>query len=89
MNTVTADSSLQHSLVNLDSLTEIRDSQDKIIGYFSPAAREAPAIYAQAAANFDAQEMKRRGYDDDTLDKVFYQNPVKFLSQSGKFKLEL
>ena len=39
------------------------------------------------AVPYAAQEMKRRGYDDDTIDKVFYQNPVKFLSQCDKFKI--
>ena len=39
------------------------------------------------AVPYAAQEMKRRGYDDDTIDKVFYQNPVKFLRQSKKFRI--
>lgn len=34
-----------------------------------------------------ALEMKKRGYDPETIDKVIYQNPVAFLSQCPKFKL--
>jgi len=33
------------------------------------------------AVPYAAQEMRRRGYDDDTIDRVFYRNPVEFLSQ--------
>ena len=40
------------------------------------------------AVPYAAQEMRRRGYDDETLDKVFYQNPVRFLSQSPNFTIE-
>ncbi|HUG67718.1 MAG TPA: hypothetical protein VMM76_08195 [Pirellulaceae bacterium] len=61
MNTVTADSSLQQSLGLLNGLTEFRDSQGRVIGYFSPAdADNSAAAYTQAAAHFDAEEMKRR-----------------------------
>ncbi len=34
-----------------------------------------------------ALEMKRRGYDADTIDKVIYRNPVAFLSQCPRFQL--
>jgi hypothetical protein len=61
MNTVTADSAFQQSLNGLKGLTEIRDARGKVIGYFSPAtADKTAASYAQAAAHFDAEEMKRR-----------------------------
>lgn len=30
-------------------------------------------------------EMKRRGHTDETIDTISYNNPLKFLSQSGKF----
>lgn len=30
-------------------------------------------------------EMRKRGYDDETVEQVFYHNPKKFLSQSPKF----
>jgi hypothetical protein len=60
MNTFTADPSLQQSLANLPGLTEVRDSAGVIIGYFSPASKQSSAAYSQAAAHFDAVEMKRR-----------------------------
>jgi hypothetical protein len=31
--------------------------------------------------------MKRRGWTRDAIDKVVYQNPVRFLTQCPKFKL--
>jgi hypothetical protein len=60
MNTFTADSSLQDSLAKLPGLTEVRDSGGKVIGFFSPASHSLPEAYAQAAAHFDAGEMKQR-----------------------------
>jgi len=32
-----------------------------------------------------AQEMKRRGNDVQYIDKVVYQNPIEFMSQSSRF----
>ena len=40
------------------------------------------------AVPYAAQEMIRRGYDDDTIDRIFYRNPVEFLSQCPNFKLK-
>ena len=34
-----------------------------------------------------ALEMKKRGHSAEQIDKVVYQNPLKFLSQNKKFKL--
>jgi predicted metal-dependent TIM-barrel fold hydrolase len=34
-----------------------------------------------------ALEMKRRGHSEETIDKLIYQNPHRFLSQSSKFKI--
>jgi len=34
-----------------------------------------------------ALEMKRRGHAPEVVDRMVYQNPVRFLSQSPKFKL--
>jgi predicted metal-dependent TIM-barrel fold hydrolase len=34
-----------------------------------------------------ALEMRRRGWSEDQIDHVLYQNPVRFLSQSPKFSL--
>jgi hypothetical protein len=60
MNTFTADPSLQQSLSGLPGLTEVRDAQGAVIGYFSPASRANPEAYAEAAAHFDPKEMKER-----------------------------
>ena len=35
-----------------------------------------------------ALEMRKRGHKADLIDKVIYQNPMKFLAQSGKFKID-
>ena len=39
------------------------------------------------AVPYAAQEMRRRGYDDETIDQVFFQNPIRFLSQCPNFKI--
>jgi hypothetical protein len=60
MNAVTADIALQQSLANVPGLTEIRDSQGVLLGYFSPAKHKLAQAYAEAAAHFDPAEIKRR-----------------------------
>lgn len=60
MNTFTADSSLVPTLSNLAGLTEVRDSQGQVIGYFSPTSHKSPEAYVQAAAHFNPDEMKQR-----------------------------
>ena len=60
MDTFTADSSLQQSLANLPGLTEVRDPQGAVIGYFSPVSHRHADAYTQAAAHFDPDEMKQR-----------------------------
>ncbi|HTI98356.1 MAG TPA: TatD family hydrolase [Dongiaceae bacterium] len=39
------------------------------------------------AVPYAAQEMRRRGHAPAAIDRVIYQNPVRFLSQCPKFKL--
>jgi hypothetical protein len=60
MNSFTVDTSLQDSLSKLPGLTEVRDSAGTVLGYFSPASHKSAEAYAQAAAHFDPDEMKRR-----------------------------
>jgi hypothetical protein len=60
MNTITADPSLQKSLAALPGLTEVRDSQGAVLGFFSPVSHESAEAYAKAAAHFDPEEMMRR-----------------------------
>jgi hypothetical protein len=35
-----------------------------------------------------ALEMQRRGHSAAAIDKLIYQNPLKFLSQCPKFKIQ-
>lgn len=44
-------------------------------------------ISVPLAVPYAAQEMRRRGYNDDILDQVFFKNPVRFLSQSANFNI--
>ena len=60
MNTFTADSSLQQSLSSLPGLTEVRDPNGIVIGYFSPVSHQHPEAYAKAAGHFNPDEMKQR-----------------------------
>ncbi len=39
------------------------------------------------AVPYAAQEMRRRGYNDETIDDIFYKNPFRFLHQCPKFKI--
>jgi hypothetical protein len=39
------------------------------------------------AVPYTALEMRKRGYDAEWVDRVIFQNPRQFLSQSAKFKL--
>jgi predicted metal-dependent TIM-barrel fold hydrolase len=36
-----------------------------------------------------ALEMRKRGYSEDIIDKMIYRNPIKFMSQSPRFKIKL
>jgi predicted metal-dependent TIM-barrel fold hydrolase len=36
-----------------------------------------------------ALEMRKRGYNEDTIDKMIYRNPIQFMSQSPRFKIKL
>jgi hypothetical protein len=60
MNSFTADPELQQSLAKLPGLTELRDGSGNLLGYFSPACHQSAEAYAEAAAHFDPDEMKRR-----------------------------
>ena len=61
MNAITADDVLRQSLHGLESLTEIRDSQGRIVGYFSPVVESSIAeVYSLEVANFNVREMQHR-----------------------------
>ena len=57
---ITADAELQAKLSGLEGTAEIRDESGKVIGYFTPAAREEQDLYQRAAANLDCDEKNRR-----------------------------
>ena len=65
-------------------LTEVRDSQGTVLGYFSPAAHKSPEAYAQAAAHFDSEEMQRR-----KLSKEKGRTTREVLSRIATWKSEL
>jgi len=60
MNRIVTDAALNQSLVKLDGLTELRDDDGRVLGYFAPACHDSAAMYVEAAAHFDPDEMKRR-----------------------------
>lgn len=66
MNTFTADLSLQQSLSMLPGLTQVRDADGVVLGYFSPAKHQLPEAYAEAASHFDPAEMQRRKSSGET-----------------------
>jgi hypothetical protein len=35
-----------------------------------------------------ALEMRKRGYTESQIDQMIYRNPIKFMSQSPKFKIK-
>ena len=60
MNKIVADAALNQSLIKLDGLTEFRDDDGRVLGYFAPACHESAAMYVEAAAHFDPDEMQQR-----------------------------
>jgi hypothetical protein len=60
VNSYIVDPSVKQSLLGFQGLTEIRDTEGKVLGFFSPIDRERAAAYAEAASHFDPEEMKRR-----------------------------
>ncbi len=61
MNTITADAGIQTVLARLKGLTEIRDGQNKVLGYFLPAMpREELLLYLKVLGEYDPEEIKRR-----------------------------
>lgn len=60
MPSTAADNTLKSYLLRTTEVTEIRDADGEVLGYFAPAAvaDQVPAI--RLAALFDAEELKRR-----------------------------
>ena len=45
------------------------------------------SVSVPLAVPYAALEMRKRGHTADAVDKLVYQNPITFLSQSPKFKI--
>lgn len=61
MNTLTANTALEEALRELKGLTEVRDGQDTVMGYFLPAmTREELLLYLKVLAEYDPAEIARR-----------------------------
>lgn len=60
MNTFIADPSLQQSLSMLPGLTQVRDADGVVLGYFTPASQNLADAYTVAAAHFDPAELQSR-----------------------------
>ncbi len=74
MITLTADDSMLAVLRQAQGLAEIRDTSGTIVGFFAPVSVERAHLYAQAAAQIDPTEVKRRGEserDGHTTGQVF------------------
>ena len=59
MTSLTADAAMAAVLGQVNELAEIRDASGKVIGFFAPVAIEHARNYANAAAHFDPEEIKR------------------------------
>ncbi|MBI3466869.1 MAG: hypothetical protein HY000_27970 [Planctomycetes bacterium] len=60
MDIVIVNAEVSAKLRTVEKLVEIRDADGNVMGYFAPAAWPAARQYAQAAAHFDPEEIRRR-----------------------------
>jgi hypothetical protein len=60
MITLIADDAMLATLRQATGLAEVRDASGTIIGFFAPVSLERAHLYAQAAAQTDPAEVKRR-----------------------------
>jgi hypothetical protein len=60
MNTLIADDAVLAVLRQAKGLSEIRDASGTVVGFFAPVSLERAHLYAQAAAQIDPTEIKRR-----------------------------
>lgn len=65
MNVITVDPVTRATLAGINQLTEIRDDQGNVVGFFAPPSRVEELRYLQAAAQFDPQEKDRRKNSPD------------------------
>jgi hypothetical protein len=55
-----ADDATLAVLRRASGLAEIRDAAGAVVGFFAPVSMDRAHLYAQAAAQIDPQEMRRR-----------------------------
>ncbi len=60
MVTTITDPAIQNWLATLRDETELCDAEGRVLGRFVPADHDLDAMYAEAAAHFDPQELRRR-----------------------------
>jgi hypothetical protein len=60
MDSLTVDDRVLAALRQAKGVTEIRDPNGTVVGFFAPAAVPNAAIYARIAAPVDLEERKRR-----------------------------
>jgi hypothetical protein len=60
MITLKVDDAMLAVLKQVNGLAEIRDSNGQVVGFFAPVSVDRAHLYAQAAAQLDPQEIKRR-----------------------------
>jgi predicted aconitase len=60
MATITVDETLTSQLAHIARVTEIRDSDGQVLGYYAPAAVADQVPVFKLAAMFDPDELKRR-----------------------------
>lgn len=66
MTTITADHHLQTALGPLTQITEIRTSDGRLMGTYTPApAVDREEAYRRARKLFDTDELKRRAESDE------------------------
>lgn len=60
MSSITADNALRSLLSQATDVTEIRDTDGELLGYFAPAGMADQIAALRLAARFDPEELKRR-----------------------------
>ena len=60
METTITDPAIRDWLATLHDETELRDAEGRLLGRFVPVDHDLDALYSEAAAHFDPEELRRR-----------------------------
>ena len=60
MVTTITDPTIRDWLATIPGETDLCDADGRVLGHFVPADRDLEALYAEAAAHFDPEELRRR-----------------------------